>query len=91
MISNMRESPTYAKVEYEAGVKSTQRMVKPLQESQASDSLICICAWCKKVRIDDHLWVDIIVPGEDNRVTHGICPECARCVRLEINGPYWNQ
>jgi hypothetical protein len=49
-----------------------------------SGSLVCVCAWCKRVRNDNGLWVELGVPAAGVRVTHGICPDCHRGFRLEI-------
>lgn len=83
MESNLRKIFSDLKVASETGYKSTRRKVNPPRETRTFDSLICICAWCTRVRIGDGLWVDIGVDGEDSKITHGICPECARRVRLE--------
>ncbi len=50
-----------------------------------SSSLICMCAWCKKVRNDNGLWGEFGVPAGEIVVTHGICPDCARGIRLEMS------
>jgi hypothetical protein len=37
------------------------------------------------------LWVELGVPGGEGKVTHGICTECARDVRIEISRLYQAQ
>jgi len=50
-----------------------------------SSSPICMCAWCKKVRDNNGLWVEFGVPAGEIMVSHGICPDCARGVRSEMS------
>ncbi len=53
-----------------------------------SDSPFCVCAWCKKLRNDNGLWVEFGLPAGEVEITHGICPDCDRSFRLEINRLY---
>jgi hypothetical protein len=42
-------------------------------------SLLPICAWCKRVRNDSGYWYQIekyITAHSNTQITHGICPEC---------------
>ena len=71
--------------------RSALQSIRSLQEPQPADSLICICAWCNKVRMHNGLWVELGVPGGEGKVTHGICTECARDVRIEISRLYQAQ
>jgi len=84
MIVDKGKSLNIAKVKPEAESKNAMQSVR-LQETQTSDSWICICAWCKKVWIEPGLWVELVVPEGECKITHGICPECEREVRLEIS------
>ena len=43
------------------------------------ESLLPVCAWCKKVRNDSGYWDQIekyITTNSKTKITHGICPEC---------------
>jgi hypothetical protein len=43
------------------------------------ESLLPVCAWCKKVRNDSGYWDQIekyITANSRTKITHGICPEC---------------
>jgi len=43
------------------------------------ESLLPVCAWCKKVRNDSGYWYQIekyITANSKTKITHGICPEC---------------
>ena len=58
------------------------------------DRLLTICSWCKKVHLEQGVWVEVeiavrelalfessLLPG----LTHGLCPECASEVRAKIS------
>ncbi len=78
MAINHKEFSTKLKTGSEAGDKN---LLHRAHETQASDSLICICAWCNKVRNDNGLWGEVETPADEKKVTHGICPECERDFR----------
>jgi CheY-like chemotaxis protein len=43
--------------------------------------LLPICAWCKQIRDDQGYWKEVevyIVENTAARITHGMCPKCAR-------------
>lgn len=63
-----------------AELESALAQVKRLQ------GLLPVCAWCKKVREDEHYWLsveDYIVRHTDARFSHGICPDCSARVLRE--------
>jgi hypothetical protein len=46
---------------------------------EALQSLLPVCAWCKKVRNDSGYWDQIekyITANSRTKITHGICPDC---------------
>ena len=54
---------------------------KALSEVKTLQGLIPICAGCKKVRDDKGYWERIesyLGRHSDLRISHGLCPECAR-------------
>jgi hypothetical protein len=58
-----------------------QRLEKALTEVRTLRGLLPLCAWCKKVRDDTGYWMELesyIQANSDAKVTHGICPDCAR-------------
>jgi transcriptional regulator with GAF, ATPase, and Fis domain len=69
---------------------ANSRLVRQLEGAVAEHTteikvlreLLPICAWCKRVRDDDHgSWGQIeayVAARTDFVFTHGICPECAR-------------
>jgi len=43
-------------------------------------TLLPVCAWCRRIRLEDGTWQTLEVYLEDSgkgRVTHGMCPDCA--------------
>lgn len=42
---------------------------------------VVICAWCERLRAEDHTWLPIghLVPRDGPlRISHGICPDCSK-------------
>lgn len=58
-------------------------MIPALEKSLSEkrrQSLLSLCAWCKKVRTDEHSWESIeryLTESGAGTITHGICPDCA--------------
>lgn len=53
--------------------------VKPSSRGE-EDSVICLCAWCRRIRQLDQTWDTMsayFIQGSVRRFTHGICPECS--------------
>jgi GAF domain-containing protein len=49
--------------------------------------LLPMCAWCRKIRDDEQLWVGLeeyFTLHSNTRFSHGICPDCAKSFRKEI-------
>jgi len=63
-----------------ADALATLRRTRQLTgQIEALQSLLPICAWCKKVRNDSGYWYQIekyITANSKTQITHGICPEC---------------
>lgn len=77
----------YMRVEEERNV-----LVRQLQDALANiktlRGLLPICAWCKKIRDDHGYWNQLetyIGAHSDAEFTHGLCPECAKKMRLDYN------
>ncbi len=52
----------------------------PTRGNRRARSFLCICAWCKRIKVDDDRWepADECAPGEPSAtLTHGLCPLCA--------------
>jgi hypothetical protein len=50
-------------------------------------SLLCICAWCRRIRDDEEGWVGIeryMSKHDSTAFTHGICPECVEKMEAEV-------
>ena len=63
-----------------ADALATLRRTRQLAgQIEALQSLLPVCAWCKKVRNDSGYWYQIekyITANSRTQITHGICPEC---------------
>lgn len=46
-----------------------------LTENRAPNELTCVCCSCKRERTGTDEW-RAHVPQTDERITHGICPDC---------------
>lgn len=47
-------------------------------------SMTTICAWCQRRRMPHGEWIEDVAGVTSDDPTHGICPECAREVRGQI-------
>jgi hypothetical protein len=59
-----------------ATLRRTRQLTGQIETLQ---SLLPVCAWCKKVRNDAGYWYQIekyITANSRTKITHGICPEC---------------
>jgi len=65
-----------------ADALATLRRTRQLTgQIEALESLLPVCAWCKKVRNDSGYWYQIekyITANSRTKITHGICPECEK-------------
>ncbi|MDM8528036.1 hypothetical protein QUF58_07450 [Anaerolineales bacterium HSG24] len=41
-----------------------------------NNTLIPVCAWCKKTRSIDQQWHHLDLTGHERKLTHTICPDC---------------
>ncbi len=64
----------------------TSELEQALAQVKRLQGLLPVCAWCKKVREDEHYWLSVeayIERHTDARFSHGICPECSARVLRE--------
>jgi hypothetical protein len=58
-----------------------------LMNSRAPRTMTCHCGWCGAVRRPDGTWDDEcdadVSLGSSERITHGICPDCAAAFRAD--------
>jgi len=57
-------------------LRKTRQLTSQIETLQ---SLLPLCAWCKKVRNDSGYWEQIekyITANSATKITHGICPDC---------------
>lgn len=72
---------------YERDLLEARRTAEAaLQRVQALESLLPLCAWCRRVRTDQGEWTEIehYLAASGTQITHGICTACARQVEGEI-------
>ena len=53
---------------------------KPKQHYRTDREFLPLCAWCKKIRNDDNMWMtldDYVSKITGKRFSHGMCPGCA--------------
>jgi hypothetical protein len=61
--------------------RTIAELQQTLEEVHRLRGLLPMCAWCSKIRNETGDWKDLATYVTDHttaRVTHGICPECAR-------------
>lgn len=59
------------------------------QEVATLQSLLPMCAWCRKVRDDSNYWCkveDYFSQHSEIRFSHGVCPECFDRLEQELEG-----
>jgi hypothetical protein len=52
---------------------------RTLVAARSLNWFICMCAWCKRVRDEEHRWTGIdkyLSAHSRAQITHGICPDC---------------
>lgn len=72
---------------YERDLLEARRVAEAaLQRVQTLESLLPLCAWCRRVRTDQGEWTEIerYLSASGTQITHGICTECARQVEDQI-------
>jgi GAF domain-containing protein len=74
-------------------VKALQVALAEKQRAQNKvallQDLLPMCAWCRKVRDDEHFWhrvEDYLSKQAEVKITHGVCPDCYERLRAEIEG-----
>jgi hypothetical protein len=68
------------------GVPMVLLVSRVLRRLERLESMLTICAWCRKVKIDGS-WVDFeeyLATAHSLRTSHGICGPCNEGVREEI-------
>jgi phosphoserine phosphatase RsbU/P len=68
--------------------------VRELEEALSNvkqlQGLLPICSYCKKIRDDQNYWHQVesyVGTHTDAQFSHGICPDCSRKLRVELNVP----
>ena len=72
--------------ELAARLRVAERILGLQARVRRLETLLPICAWCKRIRDDGNAWVDVesyIAKQTDATFTHGICPSCAATMAAE--------
>ena len=80
-IADISAELSQAQIEIARRKAAEAELRKALSEVKTLQGLIPICAGCKKVRDDKGYWERIesyLGRHSDLRISHGLCPECAR-------------
>ncbi|WP_404424283.1 hypothetical protein [Nibricoccus sp. IMCC34717] len=96
VISPVSPGPGRVRVENRIDKVDTREAVQLLDpDAKRSSELVCVCSWCKKIRVEENRWVEI-EEGVDTlglmnvpvapRITHGMCGACYRYLMDKI-GP----
>lgn len=67
----------------------TAELQQALDDVKQLHGLLPICAWCKKVRDDQHYWHDVetyVTAHTDAEFSHGICPDCLNKETQKFSG-----
>ena len=59
--------------------QTSAELEQALAEVRTLSGLLCVCAWCRKIRDDKDQWVNMetyVAANTDASFSHGLCPEC---------------
>ncbi len=59
--------------------QTSNTLEQALAEVRTLSGLLCVCAWCRKIRDDKDQWVNMetyVAANTDASFSHGLCPEC---------------
>ena len=82
ILENLREKVQFRLREaHEKQKRLVSELQEKISEVQTLQGILPICAKCKKVRNDQGYWLQVekyIQAYSDARLSHGLCPDCAR-------------
>jgi len=64
-----------------AKLKVAERIIGLNNRLDSLEKLLPICSWCKRIRTEESQWISLenyIKASEKAKISHTICPECAR-------------
>lgn len=76
---NHRRRETYLGTRREAQLRS--KLEAAVAEIKTLRGMLCICAWCKKIRDQEEVWEPVeeyVQSRTQASFSHGICPECLK-------------
>ena len=59
-----------------------------LQQKRIISGLLTVCASCRKIRLDDHLWEQLDEYVSEHSlalISHGLCPHCFEAMKREVD------
>jgi hypothetical protein len=66
-----------------SGIVAVGASLALMRRLRQSENYVAMCAWCRKVRVDDR-WMpfeDFLLHQNDLRTSHSICEQCAADVK----------
>jgi PAS domain-containing protein len=70
--------------------ETIRQLQEALERVRTLEGIIPICSYCKKIRNDQHYWLQVeqyITERTQATFTHGICPDCRDRVLAELPEP----
>ena len=69
-------------------IRTIEFLEKTEKDIRTLESLLPICAWCKKIRLDSGAWKPIeeyLKTTAGRQLTHGVCPDCVERMKEDYN------
>jgi CheY-like chemotaxis protein len=63
-------------------VRMAELLFEPHSEDESEQSLLPLCAWCRRARVSKSVWRQIESPTSDDFFTYSICPDCSRQLKV---------
>lgn len=85
---NWRESLFESVIIAIVGAVIIRHTYKLLVRVSYLESILPVCACCKRIRVDSEFWQDIeqfVQERSETEFTHGICPDCIQKYYPELN------
>ena len=70
--------------------RTASALAEALERIRSLQELVPVCAWCRRIRDDSGFWDSLegyLEAHQGAQVSHGVCPDCARELEGEADGP----